>query len=224
MVPIDTNGTPHHTRLAGALSAEDPSVRLKAAMAIGSAPDPALLETLVERCGVEPDLFVRDTLSWALMRYAPEVTLPRIRRELDSASAQARSQAMHTLSKIGDKAAWDWITRDMLHDVDDETARTAWRVAVSLVPEAEERWLTAELVKELGRGNRSLRMSLSRALVDLGDVVEPALKKAAAAPDPAVAEHAAATEQLLRSRRADLEAAAERAKRVAAPAEGALER
>ncbi|MFJ6609670.1 HEAT repeat domain-containing protein [Streptomyces sp. NPDC091289] len=218
MVPIDTNGTPRHIRLVNALSAQDPSVRLQAAMSVGSAPDPALLETLVERCGVEPDLFVRDTLSWALMRYAPEITLPRIRQELGSERAQARSQAMHTLSKIGDRAAWDWITRDMLHDADDETARTAWRVAVSLVPEGEEQDLTDELVRELGRGNRSLRLSLSRALVDLGDVAEPALAKAAAGPDPAVAEHAAATEQLLRSRRADLDAAAERAKRVAASA------
>lgn len=218
VVPIHTDGTPQHTRLVNALSAEDPSVRLQAALAVGSAPDPALLETLVERCGVEPDLFVRDTLSWALMRYAPEITLPRIRRELDSERAQARSQAMHTLSKIGDKAAWDWITRGMLHDADDETARTAWRVAVSLVPEGEEKGLTGQLVMELGRGNRSLRMSLSRALVDLGDVVEPALEKAAADPDAAVAEHAGATKLLLQNRRAELDAAAERAKRVASPA------
>ncbi|RPK80987.1 HEAT repeat domain-containing protein [Streptomyces sp. ADI98-10] len=218
MVPIDTHGAPQQTRLVNALNAQDPSVRLQAAMAAGSTPDPVLLETLVERCGVEPDLFVRDTLSWALMRYSPEVTLPRIRQELDSAHAQARSQALHTLSKIGDRGAWDWITRDMLHDADDETARTAWRVAVSLVPEGEEKDLTDELVRELGRGNRGLRLSLSRALVDLGDVVESALEKAADGPDPAVAEHARATRTLLRARRADLEAAAEKAKRLLAPA------
>lgn len=219
MVPIDTNGTPQHTRLVNALSAQDPSVRLQAAMAVGSAPDPGLLETLVARCGVEPDLFVRDTLSWALMRYSPETTLPRIRQELDSERAQARSQALHTLSKIGDRAAWDWITRDMLHDADDETARTAWRVAVSLVPEGEEKDLTDELVRELGRGNRGLRLSLSRALVDLGDVIEPALEKAAAGPDRAVAEHAGATGMLLKTRQADLEAAVGRTKRLLASAQ-----
>ncbi|MFC5173725.1 HEAT repeat domain-containing protein [Streptomyces mutomycini] len=217
MVPINTNGTPH-ARLINALSADDPSVRLRAAMAVGSTPDPGLLETLVERCGVEPDLFVRDTLSWALMRYSPEITLPRIRQELDSDCAQARSQALHTLSKIGDKAAWDWITRDMLHDADDETARTAWRVAVYLVPESEEKDLTDELVTQLGRGNRSLQLSLSRALADLGDVVEPALEKAAADPDPAVAEHAGATRLLLKSRQADRDAATEKAKRAVTPA------
>ncbi|MEU5996211.1 HEAT repeat domain-containing protein [Streptomyces sp. NPDC047197] len=189
-------------------------------MAVGSTPDPGFLETLVERCAVEPDLFVRDTLSWALMRYSPEITLPRIRRELDSERAQARSQALHTLSKIGDKGAWDWITRDVLRDADDETARTAWRVAVSLVPEGEEQDLTDELVRQLGRGNRSLRLSLSRALVDLGDVVEPALDKAADDPDPAVAEHAAATKLLLKTRQAALREATEKAKRAAARGEG----
>ena len=202
MVLISTDRSPQHTRVADALSAKDPSVRLQAAMAVGSAPDPGLLETLVERCAVEPDLFVRDTLSWALMRYSPKITLPRIRQELGSERAQARSQALHTLSKIGDKGAWDWITRDMLRDADDETARTAWRVAVSLVPEGEEEDLADELVMQLGRGNRSLRLSLSRALVDLGPVIEPALEEAVADPDPAVAEHAGATKLLLKSRQA----------------------
>jgi Ni2+-binding GTPase involved in maturation of urease and hydrogenase len=40
---------------------------------------------------------------------------------------------LHTLSKIGDKRAWAWITRDMLHDTDDEVARTAWRVHLETV-------------------------------------------------------------------------------------------
>jgi HEAT repeat protein len=214
VVPINTTGTPQHTRVVNALSANDASVRLQAAMAIGSRPDPVFLETLVERCAVEPDLFVRDTLSWALMRYSPEITLPRIRQELGSASAQARSQALHTLSKIGDRAAWDWITYDMLHDVDDETARTAWRVAVCLVPEAEEGDLADELLRELGRGNRNLQLSLSRALADLGEAAEPALERALSAPDPVVVEHARATQLLVENRRTALREAAARAKRV----------
>ena len=51
-----TNGTaPQHTRVADALSAEDSSVRLRAALAVGSNPDLVFLETLVERCAVEPE-------------------------------------------------------------------------------------------------------------------------------------------------------------------------
>lgn len=206
--------------MVNALRAEDSSVRLQAALTAGSMADPALLEALVERCAVEPDFFVRDMLSWALTRLSPQITLPRIRQELDSERPQARGQALHTLSKIGDKSTWAWITRDMLRDPDDEVARTAWRVAVVLVPEDEdedaERELADELVRQLGRGDRSVQLSLSRALTDLGDVIEPALEKAARSPDPAVAAHARATELLRQNPETGFDAAVEEAKRVVA--------
>ncbi|MGM1063984.1 HEAT repeat domain-containing protein [Saccharothrix sp. Mg75] len=217
MVPINTtSGTPRHTRVAGALRAEDPSTRLRAALAAGSDPDPGLLEVLVERCAVEPDFFVRDMLSWALTRLPPDVTLPRVREELRSGRPRARGQALHTLSKVGDRRAWAWITRDLLRDADDEVARTAWRTAVALVPEDGKEALAGELVAQLGRGDRTVRLSLSRALVDLGDVVEPALEEAAADPDPERAEHARATAFLLRDPETGFDAAVEEARRVVA--------
>ncbi|MFH9706276.1 HEAT repeat domain-containing protein [Streptomyces luteogriseus] len=217
MVPINaTDATPQNTRVTNALSAEDSSVRLQAAMAVGSNPDPVFLEPLVERCAVEPDFFVRDTLSWALTRFPPEITLPRLRRELDSERTQARSQALHTLSKIGDRSAWAWITRDMLRDADDEAARTAWRVAALLVPEDEEKELAGELVLQLGRGDRKVKLSLSRALAGLGDVIKPALERAAASSDPAVAAHARATELLRRNPETAFDAALDEARRVVA--------
>jgi HEAT repeat protein len=201
--------------VANALAATDSSVRLQAALAAGTHPDPDLLETLVERCAVEPDFFVRDMLSWALTRLPPALTLPRIRRELGSAHTQARGQALHTLSKIGDRSAWAWLTRAMFRDADDEVARTAWRVAVALVPDGEKTGLVDELVTQLGRGDRGVRLSLSRALVDLGEVIEPALAKAAADPDPAVAAHARATVLLLRDPETGFDAAIDEATRVA---------
>ncbi|MFF5360402.1 HEAT repeat domain-containing protein [Streptomyces scabiei] len=206
--------TTQQTRLINALSAEDSSVRLQAALAAGSAPDPVFLEALVEQCAVDPDFFVRDMLSWALTRLSPEITLPRIRKELDSERSQARSQALHTLSKIDDKSTWAWITRDHLRDADDEVARTAWRVAVVLVPEDEEKDLADELVLQLGRGSRSVQLSLSRALVDLGEVIKPALEKAAEDPDPDVAAHARATELLRQNPEIGFDAAIEEAKRM----------
>ncbi|MFF5468985.1 HEAT repeat domain-containing protein [Streptomyces achromogenes] len=216
VVPIDTTNVPaQHTGLINALGAEDSSVRLQAALAAGSNPDPVFLETLVERCAVEPDFFVRDMLSWALVRLSREVTLPRIREELDSERDQARSQALHTLSKINDKSTWAWITRDMLRDADDEVARTAWRVAVALVPEGEEKGLADELALQLGRGDRDVRLSLSRALIDLGEVSKPVLEKAAHHPDADVAAHARATELLRRNPETGFDAAVEEAKRVA---------
>lgn len=215
MVPIDTtSAAAQHNRLIDALGEQDSSVRLRAALAAGTSPDPAFLEPLVERCAVEPDFFVRDMLSWALTRLSPGITLPRIRPELDSERNQARSQALHTLSKIDDKSTWAWITRDMLRDADDEVARTAWRVAVALVPEDEEKHLADELVLQLGRGNRTVQLSLSRALVGLGAVIGPALEQAANHPDPDVAAHARATELLRQNPETGFDAAIDEARRT----------
>jgi HEAT repeat protein len=212
---MTANGTAQHARLAEALGAQDPSVRLRAALAVGTDPEPGLLETIVEQCVVEPDFFVRDMLSWSLTRLPPEIVLPRIRRELASDRPQARSQALHTLSKIGDERAWPWITRDLLRDADDLVARTAWRVAAALVPEDEKVGLADALAGQLGRGDRDLQLGLSRALVDLGDVIRPALERAAADADPAVAAHAGATALLLQDPEVAFEAAIEEARRVA---------
>ncbi|WP_369214976.1 HEAT repeat domain-containing protein [Streptomyces flavofungini] len=192
------------------------SVRLRAALALGTAPDPEYVDALVERCAVEPEFFVRDMLTWALTRHPVSMTLPALLREVRSERAQARSQALHTLSKIGDRRAWPAITRALLADADDEVARSAWRTAVVLVPEDERPALAAVLATQLGRGERATRLSLSRALVELDEVIEPELRAATMVPDPGVRAHALATERLLRDPDAGFESAIEEAKRVVA--------
>ncbi|MEV0560959.1 HEAT repeat domain-containing protein [Dactylosporangium sp. NPDC050588] len=208
-----------------ALEHRSSSVRLKAALAVGTAPDPSLVDTLVTRCAVEPDFFVRDMLTWALTRHPAAATVPRLIGELRSERAQARSQALHTLSKIGDRQAWPAITRELLTDADDTVARTAWRTAVALVPSGAEGELAGVLVTQLGRGDRETQLSLSRSLVALGEMIEPALRAAASSPVPLVRQHAAATERLLRDPDAGFALAVEEAKRVRAlgPAAAAQE-
>ncbi|MFJ2589145.1 HEAT repeat domain-containing protein [Streptomyces sp. NPDC087538] len=226
----DTDGT----RVLQGLEDGSSSVRLRAALAVGTAPDPRYVETLIERCAIEPEFFVRDMLTWALTRHPVSMTLPGLVRELRSERAQARSQALHTLSKIGDRQAWPAITRTLLSDPDDEVARSAWRAAVVLVPEGEEPALAVALATQLGRGGRETQLSLSRAMVALGEVVLPALHAATTAPDPQphahahsqphaharpqahVHAHALATERLLRDPDAGFEFAIEEAKRVVA--------
>ncbi|KXK60913.1 hypothetical protein AWW66_16295 [Micromonospora rosaria] len=217
MVPIDTaHRQPQDNRLLDALAARDSSTRLKAALAIGTRPEPGFVDALVARCAVEPNFFVRDMLTWALTRLPAEVTVPRLRTELGSARTQARSQALHTLSKIGDRSAWSAITRSLLHDPDDEVARTAWRTAVVLVPDGERAALAAELATQFGRGDREVRLSLSRALVALGEVVEPVLRTAATHHDATVRAHAQATERLLHDPEAGFDLAVDEAIRVVA--------
>ncbi|MFI6230827.1 HEAT repeat domain-containing protein [Micromonospora echinospora] len=198
------------------LASDDPSVRLRAALAVGTAPDPRFVEPLVGRCAVEPEFFVRDMLTWALTRHPSSVTLPKLLDELRSERTQARSQALHTLSKIADRRAWPAITRELLTDTDDEVARAAWRTAVVLVPEGDEPGLAEVLATQLGRGGRETQLSLSRALVALGEMIEPALRAATTHPDPRVRQHAIATERLLRDPDAGFGFAVEEAKRIVA--------
>ncbi|MEV1202141.1 HEAT repeat domain-containing protein [Microbispora rosea] len=191
------------------------SVRLKAVLAVGTNPDPRFVDKLIERCAIEPDFYVRDMLTWALTRHSSAMTVPKLVDELRSERAQARSQALHTLSKIGDRRAWPAITRALLTDADDEVARSAWRAAVVLVPEEEESELAEVLAAQLGRGERETQLSLSRALIGLGEVVVPFLRGAMQNQDPHVRRHAIATERLLRDPDAGFEFAIEEAKRVA---------
>ncbi|RFU43186.1 HEAT repeat domain-containing protein [Actinomadura logoneensis] len=208
----DTNAM----RALRALESGDASVRLRAALAVGTAPDPRFVETLVARCATEPEFFVRDMLTWALTRHSPSETVPRLLAELRSERAQARSQALHTLSKIGDRRAWPAVTRDLLTDADDEVARSAWRAAAILVPPAERADLAGILVTQLGRGGRETQLSLSRALIALGEVMLPVLRAATTAPDPRVRRHAIATERLFHDPDAGFEFAVEQAKRLMA--------
>ncbi|WP_331749301.1 MULTISPECIES: HEAT repeat domain-containing protein [unclassified Streptomyces] len=208
----DTDGT----RVLHALEDGNSSMRLRAALAVGTAPDPRFVDKLIERCAIEPEFYVRDMLTWALTRHPVSVTLPGLVREVRSERAQARSQALHTLSKIGDRRAWPVITPTLLSDADDEVARSAWRAAVVLVPEGEEPALALALATQLGRGGRETQLSLSRALVALGEVVLPALHAATTARDPRAHAHALATQRLLRDPDAGFEFAIEEAKRVVA--------
>lgn len=186
------------TGFDAAFADPDPSVRLKAALSAGINPSPGDLDALVERCAVEPDFQVREMLTWALLRLPVELVVPRVIAELARPEPQARSQALHTLSKIRDGSAWSAVAA-RLDDDDPEVVRTAWYAAVALVPEAERGWLAGRLAAQFGRGDRETRLSLSRALIGLGEeAIAPVLAVAAEHGDEAVRRHAAATEQLLR--------------------------
>ncbi|MGW3493613.1 HEAT repeat domain-containing protein [Streptomyces sp. NPDC001020] len=192
------------------------SVRLRAALAAGTDPDRRFVGKLIERCAIEPEFHVREMLTWALTRHSASMTVPKLLDEVRSECAQARSQALHTLSKIGDRQAWPAITKALLSDAEDEVARSAWRAAVVLVPEGEEPELATTLSTQFGRGERETQLSLSRALVALGEVITPTLRAAMMDLDPRVREHAIATERLLRDPDAGFEFAIEEAKRVVA--------
>jgi len=137
-------------------------------------------------------------------------------QELGRNAAQARSQALHTLSKIGDPVAWSAVKSQLLDDSDEEVARSAWRAAVALVPKGGESELARTLSAHLGRGGRDTQLSLSRALAALGDAARPAVAEAAVHPDESVRSHALATERVLDDPDESFAPAVHEAQRVAA--------
>jgi HEAT repeat protein len=198
IVMSNSTEAPSEPRLTLVLEDPDASVRLRGALAAGMRPAAEQVDVLVRRCAVEPEFSVRDMLTWALTRHDPQAVVDRLLIELHSPEPQARSQALHTLSKIGDRRAWPAITTALLEDADDDVARTAWRTAVVLVPEASAPGLADRLVTQLGRGDRDTQLSLSRAIVALGEVGTAALRRASTHPDDAVRAHADVTERLAR--------------------------
>ncbi|MCP2342511.1 hypothetical protein [Actinomadura rupiterrae] len=69
------------------------------------------------------------------------------------------------------------------------------------------------LTTQLGRGDRATQLSLSRALVALGEPIEPSALNSA---DPRVRQHAMATQQLMRDPDSGFEFAIDEAKRLVA--------
>jgi HEAT repeat protein len=179
--------------LKSLLESPDKSVRLQAALAAGTYPEDAYIEVLVAQCAHESDFFVRDTLSWALMRHETAKVVDRLKAELKSNNPQAKSQAIHTLSKIGDKQYYSLITNDHHFDSLDKVAVTAWRAASVLVPDHEKPALTKILVSQLGRGDSDLQFDLTRFICALGDVIVEPLQQATESEKEEIRLHAAFT-------------------------------
>jgi HEAT repeat protein len=185
------------------LNSPNQSVRLKAALSAGTFPNPDQIEILVSQCANESDFFVRDTLSWALMRHEQKSVVDKLRIELKSENPQARSQALHTLSKIGDKENYELITRDLLLDSDDFVASTAWRSASALVPDKDKQALVELLISQLGRGDPDIQFGLTRFLCAIGQPIVAPLTQAAQSLDEVVRTHAGFT--LIRFQEMELE-------------------
>lgn len=211
--------TPTTPSIAAALTGHDSTARLRAALHAGTHPRPSFVEVLVRRCAVEPDFFVRDMLTWALTRHPAPLTVLRLVAELDAEPSQARSQALHTLTKIPGAATtpglWPRVL-SLVDDLDDDVATTAWRAAVAMVPAGEERALVDALLRQLGRGGAERQRRLSRALVALAWLADDAVRAAVSSSDEDVARHAARTVRVLDDPDAALNDAVDEARRVAA--------
>lgn len=220
--PVPVNREP----VVAALASTNPQQRLQAALSIGTAAEDRHLGALIDRCGVEPDFFVRDMLTWAITRMPAEEALPLLLTELRSEVPQAQSQALHTLSKIGDPRGWEAMDPALIGDwliahTDTEVARSAWRAGVVLVPGEERESFASSLITQLGRGDIETQKSLSRAIVSLGEDLVSVLDERLQSEDDTVRAHAMATRDMFDDPDAGFAHALDAAKRVLALGSGA---
>lgn len=201
-------------RLRSVLARGGASLRLRAALDAGSRPDAEYAAVLVERCAVEPDFFVRDMLTWALTRHPPDATVPLLLKQLFSPVPQARSQALHTLSKVRDPRGWEGITPELMRDDEVEVARAAWRAAVVLGPAAARAGIAVVLATQLGRGDPDVWLSLVRAFAVLGDDAGTILEEAATRGDASSRIHAIVTRRLIDDPDEDFDTARFEAERI----------
>jgi HEAT repeat protein len=147
----------------------DKNVRIEAALEIGKLADPAALPALLERLGAEPDFFVRENVTWAVVRMGDAAVLPVVAL-LQEGDVASRFNAAHTLSKLADARA----VPALLTTLDDPDPALVQKAAYALGRIRDVRALPA-LVSRVGVGPRELRASVSEAVEAFGDAAVPEL-------------------------------------------------
>ena len=183
--------------LAELFKSPNSSVRLSTALSAGTNPKPEFVVELINQCAVEPDFFVRDMLTWALLRQEQILVFENLQAQLISTIPQARSQALHTLTKLGHPETWPLITDTLLFDPEVEVRRAAWRLASQIVPEGQRNPLLEKFLKYLGSGNEEEKLSLSRAIAALGDIGIVRLEVLLHDSEPEIVSHAQFTLALI---------------------------
>lgn len=200
--------------LTALLWSSDQSERLRTALNAGTYPETEYIDTLVRRSAIEPDFYVREMLVWSLMRHDASLVVTRLLLELKSEIPQARSQALHTFTKLDDKKLYEHISTELLFDATDFVAMTAWRAASKLVPEGKGLELGQILKHQLGRGGFEVQHALSRAFCVIGDPIIDLLEEASKSSDEKVREHAKFTIAIFQNPWSERKLALEFAKKV----------
>lgn len=159
-------------------------VRQEAAVQLGTLGDASLARELVALLVSEDDFFVRETLTWAVVRH-PEAALPCLVEALET-SPGSRVQVLHALSKI---QAPDAVPQILPYADSDDPAvamKAWWALGRTGTSEA-----APALLPHLGSGDEDRQRELSRALEQLGEPGVEGLADALGDSDAGVRRHAA---------------------------------
>lgn len=164
---------------------EDSSVRQRAALYLGIHADDAVARELVSLLISEPDFYVRETLTWAVVTRA-DATYPLLVDALQDTGPE-RVQVLHALSKIRRPEAVAQIL-PLVDDPDEHVAAKArWALGRTATPGA-----VSALIDHLGEQDDFSRRELTRALEQAGAAAVAGLAaRLVEATEPSVRSHAA---------------------------------
>ena len=171
--------------LAEQLKHGDRDVRASAALSLGKAADASALDALLRALAAEPDFFVREYLTWSLVRLGDPAVLPLIRM-LAHERAVARHSAAHTLGKIGDARARD----ALMSALTDAHAGVVGKAAFALGKIADSKAIPP-LIELLAHEDRELLATLVAVLEGFGPCAVPSLIHALKHDDWRIREQAA---------------------------------
>ena len=154
------SGIPHE--LIVRLRDPDRNVRVQAALDVGALNAPGAAGVLVEALAADPDFFVRETITWSIVRLGAAAT-PLLLDRLKDDSPSVRHDAVHALSKIGDPRALEALVAIL----GDESSKVVCKAAFALGQIGDTSAIPA-LVGLLGRDDRELESALNAVLERFG--------------------------------------------------------
>ncbi|MBI1277616.1 MAG: hypothetical protein GC179_05775 [Anaerolineaceae bacterium] len=154
---IETMNT-NFQKLVDELHHPDKNVRSQAAVGIGKLDDPNSVNSLIEALITEPDLYVREDITWALVR-VKDTALQLLIHLLDDANPSTRHVATHVLTKIGSQEVVD----PLIHALRDTEPSVISKAAFGLAQIGDERAIPA-LIGLVGHENHDLQTMLMNVL------------------------------------------------------------
>jgi HEAT repeat protein len=188
--------TPALTTLTEQLRHLDRDVRGRAALDLGNLGDTDAVASLIDALADEPDFYVREDITWALVRMREAALMPLMQR-LQDASPTMRHLAAHTLSKISDSRS----TEALVQATQDADTAVAAKAIFALGQIGDVAAIPA-LVMLLSDERREVQTSLNGVLERFGSDAIPALSEALHHERWQVREHAADTLGMIGSRAA----------------------
>ncbi len=149
----------------------DKNVRIQAALDIGSLGDSQALQALTAQLVLETDFFVRENITWAIVRMGQVAVMPMLEL-LEHTDPTARFQAAHALSKLGDTRA----VNALVLALQDEHLEVVQKAAFALGQLKDDTAIPA-LVALLGDKHPELQTTVQRALEGFGIAALPILEQ-----------------------------------------------